>query len=67
MRTRRSPCSSISDSRRRKPSSSGRSRAAWARKSCVDAEDDVHVARQHVLHQASGQVSSASGISVWLV
>ena len=33
----------------------------------VDVEDDLQVARQHAPIMPTGQVSSASGISVWLV
>jgi hypothetical protein len=34
----------------------------------IDAEDDLHVARQQALHQRRpARISSASGSSVWLV
>jgi hypothetical protein len=33
----------------------------------VDLEDDLQVARQQRSNSRTGQVSSASGISVWLV
>ena len=67
MRTRRSPCSSISDSRARKPLSPGRWRAACSRNSLLIRKMISRWRGSTCCISATVQVSSASGISVWLV
>ncbi len=67
MRTRRSPDSSISDSRRRNWPSPGRCAAARSRKSWLMCRMISRCRGSTCCISATDQVSSASGISVWLV
>jgi hypothetical protein len=59
--------SSISETRRCRASSPGTRCAHLVQEVVVDLVDDFQMARQQRSNRRTGQVSSASGISVWLV
>ncbi len=67
MRTRRSPLSSISEICRISWSVKPRCLRGVEQDLGVDRVDELHVARQQAFEQRTGQLSSASGSSVWLV
>ena len=67
MRTRRSPVSSISDKRARKAESPGHWLAAKSKNSWLMRKMISRCRGNTCCIKATGQVSSASGIKVWLV